>query len=63
MISVSIDFVLFIIWIIAGIVTIISGFTDDEKKTSILNYILLWTIFLLEMFSKMLLTGGLPFGK
>lgn len=63
MISVSIDFILFIIWIIAGIVTIIGGFTDDEKKTPILNYILLWIVFLLEMISKMILTGGLPFGK
>lgn len=63
MISVSIDFVLFIVWIITGIFIIICGFTDDEKKTPILNYILLWIVFLLEMISKMSLTGGLPFGK
>lgn len=63
MISVSIDFILFIVWIISGIITIIGGFTDDEKKTPILNYILLWITFLFEMLSKMTLTGGLPFGK
>ena len=63
MISVSIDFVLFIIWIVTGVITIIGGLTDDEKKTPVLNYILLWTVFLIEMFSKMILTGGLPFGK
>lgn len=63
MISVSIDFILFVIWIVTGIITIIGGFSDDEKKTPILNYILLWIVFLLEMISKMILTGGLPFGK
>ena len=63
MISVSIDFILFIIWIITGIITIIGGFTDDEKKTPILNYILLWIVFLLEMISKMILTGGFKFGQ
>ena len=63
MISVSIDFILFVIWIITGIINIIGGFTDDEKKTPILNYILLWITFLLEMISKMILTGGVPFGK
>ena len=63
MISVSIDFVLFVIWVVTGIITIISGFSDDEKKIPVLSYILLWVVFLLEMISKMILTGGLPFGK
>lgn len=63
MISVSLDFVLFVIWVITGIITVISGFADDEKKVPVLSYILLWVIFLLEMMSKMILTGGLPFGK
>lgn len=63
MINVSVDFILFIIWTIAGICTIIGGFTDDEKKIPILSYISLWIIFLLEMISKMISTGGLPFGE
>ena len=63
MINVSIDFILFVIWIVTGIVVIIGGLTDDEKKTPVLNYLLLWATFLLEMFSKMILTGGFPFGK
>lgn len=63
MISVSVDFILFVIWAITGIITVISGFADDEKKVPVLSYILLWVIFLLEMISKMTLTGGLPFGK
>ena len=57
------DFVLFIIWIVAGTVVIVGGVIDKEKKTAVINYILLWIVFLLEMISKMSLTGGLSLGK
>ena len=57
------DFVLFIIWIVTGTVVIIGGVIDKEKKTAVINYIVLWIVFILEMISKMTLTGGLSLGK
>lgn len=63
MISVGLDFVLFVIWIITGVITVISGFADDEKKVPVLSYIILWIVFLLEMISKMIMIGGIPIWK
>lgn len=58
---ISIDLLLFIVWIICGILNIIGGLYDDEKQVPVFSYILLWVVLLLELISKMMLTGGFNF--
>ena len=58
---ISFDLLLFIVWIICGILNIIGGLHDDEKKVPVFSYVLVWVVLLLELFSKIMLTGGFNF--
>ena len=51
---ISIDLLLFIVWIICGILNIIGGLHDDEKKVPVFSYVLVWVVLLLELFSKIM---------
>lgn len=52
-----INIILLIVWTISGVLTIVNGFHDDERKVPVSSYILLWIVFLLELIKIIIIEG------
>ena len=48
------DIIIFIIWILCGVSTIICGIIDERHMVSIVSYFVCWVMLMLHLFEKII---------
>ena len=46
---INMDFLMLIIWVVAGLLTFIVAEINEEHKVSIISYFLVWMVLILEL--------------